>query len=309
MSFSFDLSKRTRKRNTIHKSGKYSLCPVKRLRSHDPDMIVSVGSGDDKQEFECYKLILCYASEYFDVMLSHKMKETNTSRIEFPDKDPAEWKEFYKFIDPDTIATAKVTHDNALMLVPWFQEFQKFKLLKQCDEMIGQKEFLELYTNNPSFSDVRFWMDHTIRSAESKIPLAKKIIELFMFHDQYNLEKSKSSVLIVIAKIMCYGVELLAINKDLMKTLLNIYTNSSELQNIILGNSSSLLTNNDDDGVEHDFYARITKDGIDWDNKYFERMVEAKIENLILKMELKATKTKLGRIRSRESLRSSHLYH
>ena len=58
------------------------------IRSQAPDVTVSVGSGESKQEFKCYKVILSFASEYLDAMLSSGMKEGEMGVIEFPDKDP-----------------------------------------------------------------------------------------------------------------------------------------------------------------------------------------------------------------------------
>jgi len=56
------------------------------VRVQSPDVIVAVGSGDNMQEFECYKINLSFAAEYFDIMLSSGMVEDNISRISFPDK-------------------------------------------------------------------------------------------------------------------------------------------------------------------------------------------------------------------------------
>lgn len=70
------------------------------------------------KELECYSQIFCFGSEYFDTMLSHPMKEKETSSIELPDKTPEDWKLFYEFIDPSTIVGAKVTMDNVLVLAP-----------------------------------------------------------------------------------------------------------------------------------------------------------------------------------------------
>ena len=78
--------------------------PKKKLRSQPPDIIVAVGQGDNKTEFECYKFLLCCNSEYFDSMFSLPMRENETSRIHLPDKDPEEWKIFYDVIMYDIIA-------------------------------------------------------------------------------------------------------------------------------------------------------------------------------------------------------------
>ena len=51
-------------------------------RAVQPDVTVVIGTT----EFQCHKVILCQASEYFDAMLSSEMKESNESRIVFEDK-------------------------------------------------------------------------------------------------------------------------------------------------------------------------------------------------------------------------------
>lgn len=43
---------------------------TKKLRSQPPDLIVSVGSDNNRQDFLCYSQILCFASEVFDAMLT-----------------------------------------------------------------------------------------------------------------------------------------------------------------------------------------------------------------------------------------------
>ena len=42
------------------------------------------------------------SKSYLDAMLSNDMVENNTSRIEFPDKDPDEWKIVYGYMTRDT---------------------------------------------------------------------------------------------------------------------------------------------------------------------------------------------------------------
>ena len=66
--------------------------PIKCLQTLPPDVIVSVGGV----EFECYKLALCFASNYLNTMLRVGMREDQTSWIELPGKDLEEWKEFNK---------------------------------------------------------------------------------------------------------------------------------------------------------------------------------------------------------------------
>ena len=101
---------------------------AKRLRSIPPDVTVVVGTVPNAQSFSVYKLALCFASPYFDTMLSSGMREDNTNSIELPDKDPEEWKAFYSIIDPSQIgqvqSESSIDEDNAVMLTKWFHEFQ-----------------------------------------------------------------------------------------------------------------------------------------------------------------------------------------
>jgi hypothetical protein len=75
----------------------------KKIRTQSPDVIVAVREGDARQEFECYKVVLAFASPYLDAMLSSDMVENSKVRIEFRDNDPEEWQVLYQIIlnDPD----------------------------------------------------------------------------------------------------------------------------------------------------------------------------------------------------------------
>ena len=72
--------------------------PPKIIKSYPPDVTVTVGSSDAEQQFKCYKVILCHASDYFDVMFSNDFMENSTSHVTFPDKDPNGWTLFWNFI-------------------------------------------------------------------------------------------------------------------------------------------------------------------------------------------------------------------
>jgi uncharacterized membrane protein len=73
--------------------------PTKLLKSQAPDVTVVVGSGAAAQEFQCYGVILAAASPVIDAMLGSGMKECEQKRIEFPDKDPDEWKIILQCLD------------------------------------------------------------------------------------------------------------------------------------------------------------------------------------------------------------------
>lgn len=118
--------------------------PKTEIKSQPPDVIVSVGTGDSKQDFECYKVVLAFASPYLDAMLSSEMKEGESGRVEFPMKDPEEWKLFYAFFGPQNIgqgSQAVIDSENVLQLLPWFHEFQMDYYVKVCDTYLAEQYF------------------------------------------------------------------------------------------------------------------------------------------------------------------------
>lgn len=109
---------------------------TKKIRSQPPDVIVAVGEGDALREFECYKVVLSFASPYFDAMFSADMHESRTCRVEYPDRDPEEWKTFYQFLTHDPSVDLE---RHAAILAPMFHEFQMDKHLSDCDELLATK--------------------------------------------------------------------------------------------------------------------------------------------------------------------------
>lgn len=116
---------------------------IKRITSQEPDVTIIVGSGKNKKEFQSYGVILAASSPYFDAMLSSGMREGETRRIEFPDKDPEEWTLVMQCMDPAN-ATLLPDHEqspldktNAAELVPWFHELQMDNYLSKCDSILA----------------------------------------------------------------------------------------------------------------------------------------------------------------------------
>lgn len=104
----------------------------------DPDVEVLVGNS----LFRHHSLILCYASEYFDCMLSSGMQEAQTKRIEFRDKNPDEWRIVYKFFEPrshESDAAIKGISTTNKFLVQWFHMFNMNKLLVECDDVLSKE--------------------------------------------------------------------------------------------------------------------------------------------------------------------------
>lgn len=119
------------------------------LECKEPDVTVVVGSGESAKEFRVYGDILAAASPVLDAMLSCGMKESETKRIKFPDKDPEEWEMFLRCIDNSSPLLRQVNDDdwydtdprrsprinffNVEALTPWFHEFQMERYLHRCD--------------------------------------------------------------------------------------------------------------------------------------------------------------------------------
>ena len=127
--------------------------PPKIIKSYPPDVTVTVGSGDAEQQFKCYKVILCHASDYFDVMFSNDFMENSTSHVTFPDKDPDGWTLFWNYILPgsrDDIDVSNVEH-----LLPWFHHFDMVNELKKCD-MILTKRIIEVASEETTWENSTF---------------------------------------------------------------------------------------------------------------------------------------------------------
>ena len=277
------------KRNNIYSPRNYddiNHCkptpPPKKLRCQDPDIIVAVGSGTNQREYEYYRIILCHGSEYFDAMLSHPLKENEESRIELPDKDPDEWELFYEFINPYTQHSAKITAENAIILVPWFQEYQMMDLLQQCDDIISTQEVFERYVQLQVHSNIfhnrLFWDEmydlFSEDSIQDHIVTATKMFEYLRMTEQYDLVKSKNRGLFEIKNFLRCGFELMKNNKDLLlKKTLDVYHAHKTYMNQYGCFSEEA----------HKFYNELVafKD-TEWDNPLFQLLVDARIENLLL---------------------------
>ena len=85
-------------------------------------------------------------------MLSSSMKEGTSGTIEFPGKDPNEWKVLYEFITPQKMRMAthnpELNRENLLALLTWFHEFQMVYHVKECDEFLAKNYFSEVLATN-----------------------------------------------------------------------------------------------------------------------------------------------------------------
>ncbi len=169
----------------------------KRIRSQQPDVIVAVGSGESMQEFPCYRVILSFASDYFDSMLSAEMIENKTGRIEFPDKDPQMWTKFYSFIDPDKLRVVE-THtkfdvSTAITFVPWFHEFQMTSFLTKCDVVLAERvEEIKADENESLYEYNEFVKNGSLF----------EVVELLKMSCTYDLDKTKEKTELFICSLL-----------------------------------------------------------------------------------------------------------
>lgn len=119
---------------------------MKKLVSQQPDVTVVVGTGENAKEFQCYSVILAHASPVLDAMLSSGMKESETGRVEFPDKNPADWKTLLECIDTSRSSLSSdeknhildevINESNVRSLIPLFHELQMDRYLEKCDTVL-----------------------------------------------------------------------------------------------------------------------------------------------------------------------------
>lgn len=191
-----------------------AMSSTKTVINQPPDVAVVVGSGENKREFQCHGVILAAASPVLDAMLSSGMVESQKRRIEFPDKDPADWEIFLRCIDPgagflcvnDTNyndiwdndgdrrdVNPILNESNVRSLTPLFHELQMCLYLKKCDQILLNREEIA------SFS----WMDD-----ENSTEIKRKSLELLSFTLKYDLHETQRYTEDMIAKEIeqfCWG--------------------------------------------------------------------------------------------------------
>jgi hypothetical protein len=209
----------------------------KRLRSLPPDVTVIVGSGDTAKSFSCYKLALCFASPYFDTMLSAGMREDATNTIELPDKDPEEWKEFYKIIDPSQIGEVRsgscIDETNAVKLTAWFHEFSMVKHLKECDDVLAEKveDISNWHDKNRGRLTGSAWKSCNVRSREN----FAELIDLLEHAGTYDLLRTVQEVELTIGSMLknhlqdCQGLFDIGVIGRLVRLCLPVARNNFRL--------------------------------------------------------------------------------
>ncbi len=276
--------------------------PKKTFKCFRPEITLVVGSGDNKQAFECYKYELCYY-DYFDTMLSSKMKEGKESRIEFPDKDPSYWQLFLDIISPFE-STASITLDNVFALAPWFQEFQMSKFLDKCDSIVssndGFKSFMSEALNDELKSDDHSGISNAIGgsarihwkkidSDTSCVIVLKGLFEYVSYCEETSLETS----------FLCGMKELEQFFRDstqysyaFVKTCPEVLPLIISFLRVAFEKKKSLIQ----DVVQLPLiFTQEEHENVDWDNPYLPHLINA---GLLMKLQAEKAEKKLTLERS-----------
>ena len=121
------------------------------------DVTVVVGGV----EFKHSSALLCYSSQYFADMFGHDMNEKTTKRVEFPTKDPEEWRLFSPFLEAG-IQKPEINKDNLGVIVQWADELclKSDSLRLACDEIFPglykekMKDSFSSYIPQPKYWEI-----------------------------------------------------------------------------------------------------------------------------------------------------------
>jgi hypothetical protein len=137
-------------------------------------------------------------------MLSAGMREDATNTIELPDKDPEEWKEFYKIIDPSQIGEVRsegcIDEENAVSLTAWFHEFSMDKHLKECDDVLAEKveDISNWHDKNRGKLTASAWKSCSIRSRQN----FTELVDLLEHANKYDLNRTIQEVELTIGSLL-----------------------------------------------------------------------------------------------------------
>ncbi len=275
------------------------ILPKKVFKGFRPDITLVVGSGDNKQGFECYKYELCYY-DYFDTMLSSKMREGKESRIEFPDKDPSYWQLFLDIINP-VESTASITIDNVYALAPWFQEFQMSNFLDNCDSIVssadGFKSYMSEALNDGVNSDDDSGISNVlggsklihwekIDSDTSRLIVLKGLFEYVSFCEETSLEASFLCGLKVLEQFFRdstqYSYAFVKNSPEVLQLIISFLRVASEKKKSLI-----------EDIIQSPLKC-ITQEEhekIDWDNPYLPHLINA---SLLMKFQAKEAEKEIS---------------
>ncbi|CAB9507288.1 expressed unknown protein [Seminavis robusta] len=100
------------------------------LTKLEPDVTILVGH----EEYQEYSQALCSWSDYFEKALTSGMRESESKRFEFPDRDPKEWEMIVAMMKPMT--KVKVTDESVFKALSWFAELCSPQGLQESDSIL-----------------------------------------------------------------------------------------------------------------------------------------------------------------------------
>jgi len=155
-------------------------------RSMERDFTVQVGDTS----FLHYSSVLVLNCDYFDRMFSHDMIEKNEKRVIFADLDPDDWREVYKFIDPETQVAEKLNNENVFRLLPLFHRLEMNARVEECDAFIAATVPPKKKTMTTTKSEMlkEFVIYKVLGFGTSKMELKQSKY----YHDSYKQEMVKS---------------------------------------------------------------------------------------------------------------------
>ena len=172
-------------------------------------------------------------------------------------KDPEEWEVFYDFFDPAYSFHAEITTKNAMLLAPWFHEYQMDVLLEKCDEIL--------------YDSITF--DHKNVTVDN----LETLLDTVNAYERYSLKLSLEWAIHDLSNFVTKAHDLFKDNLEILKRVFDVYKGHKEsMTGELCSHIEELFTEieeNESDGEDI------------WENIYFRCMIKTKVENVILNIE------------------------
>jgi hemolysin-activating ACP:hemolysin acyltransferase len=172
-----------------------------------PDVTIVVGGV----EFKEFGQVLCLWSSYFDTALSSGLRETETKRFEFPDRDPKEWEWIASLMAP--MSKERVTVEKLDVALSWFDELCCNGGLEECDKVL-----FRVLRGKTRRDPVQEDIDYYITSMDTSF--------------KYRLNMSKKKCFAIVRHVLLHHNEL--ITEDTLKRILSTMKDNIDCKNNLL---------------------------------------------------------------------------